>query len=90
MPLEYMASPLLSHFEVQRYNFYFAFQQSTKLTVNTENRGNLIQGIGYPGNETAKKPTWRKGSNPEIRKSRKPPLMLGKQKMEAVLSEPRE
>lgn len=35
-------------------------------------------------------PTWRKESNPEIRESRRPPLMLGKQKMEAVLSEPRE
>lgn len=43
--------------------------------------------MGY--NEIAKKTNRRKRSNPEIRKSRKPLLMLGKQKMAAILSESR-
>lgn len=43
-----------------------------------------MQGMGYTGNEIAKKTNQRKRSNPEIRKSRKPLLMLGKQKMAAV------
>lgn len=57
--------------------------------INIENRGNLIQEMGYIGNKIAEKTNLRKRSNPEIRKSRKPLIMLGKQEMAAVLSETR-
>lgn len=73
-------------FEVRKNHFNSASQYSTAHTVNMENRGNVMQDIGYIGDGIAEKPNGTKWNNPEIGKSRRPPPRMEEQKMEVVLS----